>query len=196
MASLVRKGPLHGRAPWHGDGLSFADCAVARFLLLRGRFEETAAQRIMSLLGCRLPTKANLIEPGERARLLMLAPSRWMIFVDGPSSSTLLRQLQEALAESFVAVSDASDSYAHIRVDGPRAIELLAAGTAVDLHPRIFGIGHAAQTELARTRCLIWRRDETAYDLLVDASTADYVWKWLSANAGLTTAIHHRSDTG
>ena len=92
-----------------------------------------------------------------------------------------------------------SDGYAQVRLDGPRTIDLLAAGTAVDLHPRMFTVGQAVQTELARTRCLIWRDEQSAYQLCVDVSAADYVWTWLTTNAALTIAAYqlgtrHSSD--
>src|SRR5262249_37868132 len=114
-------------------------------------------------------------------------------FVDRPSSAQLLRQLREALADSFVAVSDVSDGYAHIRLEGPLATDLLASGTAVDLHPRIFGVGDAVQTELARITCLIRRDGDTVYDLLIDVSAADYVWAWLTTNAEPTVALSRPS---
>jgi sarcosine oxidase, subunit gamma len=196
VASLTRRGPLHGRGPWQRDGLRFAVSNVACFLLLRGRVEAAVAQQVASLLGHALPAAPNVVEQGDQARILMLAPSRWMIFADPPRAATLLRQIADALADGSAAVSDVSDGYAHIRLEGPCAADLLAAGTSIDLHPRAFNIGCVAQTELARTRCLIWRSDETGYDLLVDASTADYVWTWLDSNAELTVAVHHRTATG
>jgi len=195
VASLVRKGPLDGRTPWQQDGLRFAVSNLAGFLLLRGRIEVAIAQRIASLLGRALPATPNVVEQGNQARILMLAPSRWMIFADAARAATLLRQLADALAESSAAVSDVSDGHTQIRLEGPCAVDLLAAGTAIDLHPRAFGVGRAAQTELARTRCLIWRTDQAGYDLLVDASTADYVWAWLGSNAELTVAVHQKSAT-
>ena len=193
MASLARKGPLHGREPWQGQGLHFADDARTGLLLLRGRTDEAIEQRIASLLGCRLPGRPIIVERGARARALKLAPWRWMIFVDRPAAAGLLRQLRDILADSPVVVSDVSDGHAHIRLEGPRATDLLAAGTAVDLHPGVFSTGHAVQTELARARCLIWRDDEVAWSLLVDVSAAEYVWTWLTTNAELTIAAHHHT---
>lgn len=196
MASLVRKSPLDGRAPWQGESLRIEACAATRQLLLRGRLEESVGQRIAALLGCGLPATPIFMAHGKRAQALMLAPSRWMIFDRSESSPALLLQLQGLLVDNFVAVSDVSDGYAHIRIEGSLAIDLLAAGTAVDLHPRLFKIGQAAQTELARTRCLVWRTEGTAYDLLVDVSAGDYVWAWLTTNAALAIAVHRHCGSG
>src|SRR5262245_40687030 len=118
VASLVRKGPLHGRAPWQGEGLRFAGSDLLSCFLLRGRPDEAMQQRIASLLGCRLPGTPIVIEHGKGAQVLMLAPCRWMIFASRESSPALLHQLQEILGGSFVAVSDASDSHVHITVEG------------------------------------------------------------------------------
>jgi len=188
VASLARKGPLEGRAPWQGEGLRLAGSDLLSCFLLRGRPDEAMQQRMASLLGCRLPGTPIVIEHGKGAQVLMLAPCRWMIFASREASPALPHHLQEILAGSFVAVSDASDGYVHITVEGPRAIDLLAAGTAVDLYPGRFRTGHAAQTEMARIRCLIRRDGETAYSVLADVSAADYLWTWLTTNAELTIA--------
>jgi sarcosine oxidase subunit gamma len=186
----VRKGPLDGRPPWRGADLGFAESTRTSLLLLRGRVEAPLGQQIAARLGCDLPTTPIALAQGDRAKVLMLAPCRWMLFADREASPMLLAQLRETLAGSFVAVSDVSDGYAQVRLEGRRAIDLLATGTAVDLHPRIFAVGQAVQTELARTRCLIRRDEEVAYELLVDVSAADYVWTWLTTNAALTIAAH------
>ena len=64
------------------------------------------------------------------------------------------------------------------QLSGPRVRELLAAGCALDLHPRAFGPNRCAQTLLARAHVIL-ERDGDAFRLFVRPSFARYLAGWL-----------------
>jgi sarcosine oxidase, subunit gamma len=57
---------------------------------------------------------------------------------------------------------------------------VLAHGCPLDLHPRVFGLGHYAQTLVAKaTVGLLQVGAEPDYRILVRSSYADYLSRWI-----------------
>jgi sarcosine oxidase subunit gamma len=116
---------------------------------------------------------------------LWLAPEEWLIV--GPADSatagreaTLAGTLRVALAGLHAAVTDVSEARTIITVSGPRARDLLAKGTPLDLHPREFGPGRCAQTGLVGANVTLRQTDDRpSYEIHVLNSFADYLWTWL-----------------
>ena len=69
---------------------------------------------------------------------------------------------------------------------------MLAKGCPLDLHPRVFGPGHCAQSQIARVNAIIHQRDGSpSYDIVVRRSFADYLARWLDdAAAEYGLAVH------
>jgi sarcosine oxidase subunit gamma len=73
---------------------------------------------------------------------------------------------QEALDGRPAAVTEVGESRTCIRVAGPRARDLLAKGSPLDVHPRVFAAGACAQGQLAKATVLIHQVDDApAYDV-------------------------------
>jgi sarcosine oxidase subunit gamma len=88
--------------------------------------------------------------------------------------------LRQALAGRHVAVTDVSEARTVIAVAGPRARDLMAKGTPLDLHPRVFGPGACAQSVFAKAGAIIDQVDDApTYEVYVLNSFADYLWSWL-----------------
>lgn len=71
------------------------------------------------------------------------------------------------------------DSHAWLWVGGDHAAALFAKLCAVDLRPRAFADHAVAQTSVARTTAIVIRDDlgdATAYHLLGDRASAEYLW--------------------
>jgi sarcosine oxidase subunit gamma len=85
---------------------------------------------------------------------------------------------------------DVSAQRTVIEVARADARDLLLKGCALDLHPRVFGVGRCAQTLLARAQVvLVPRTDEPAYRVFVRASFAEYLAEWL-----LDAAAEYREE--
>ena len=76
---------------------------------------------------------------------------------------------------------DVSAQRTTLRLRGEHVRDLLAGGCAVDLHPRVFGRGAAAQTLLGQAGVVLMALDDTGthYQIVVRSSFAGYVTSWL-----------------
>ena len=76
---------------------------------------------------------------------------------------------------------DVSAQRTTVALRGEHARDLLAGGCALDLHPRVFGRGAAAQTLLGQAGVLLMALDDTGthYRLVVRSSFAGYLTAWL-----------------
>ncbi len=71
------------------------------------------------------------------------------------------------------AVVDQSHGRSGLRLSGPRARQVMAKNTAIDLHPRAFGPGRCAITSVAHMNATIVQVDGApTYDLFVIRSLA------------------------
>ena len=82
---------------------------------------------------------------------------------------------------------------------GPNSREVLAKGCTLDLHPRVFGPGQCAQSNVAMTaaviRPLIDKEGTASFDLIVRRSFADYLARWLEdASREYGFAVISKSD--
>ena len=67
-------------------------------------------------------------------------------------------------------------------VPGPGTCWPLAKGCTLDLHPRVFGLGHVVQSTLARVDVILVQVSgdgDLAFDIHVGRSFAEYLWLWL-----------------
>ena len=74
-----------------------------------------------------------------------------------------------------------SDQRIGLRLTGSRARDVLAKGGSLDLHPRVFGAGRAAQTTVGLAGVVLLALSGTGDDflLLVRSSFAGYLAEWL-----------------
>ena len=85
-----------------------------------------------------LPTEANSSAGKGTIMALWVGPDEWLITCPRERVAALMTALREALAGVHAAVTDVSDGRAVFRLAGPSARALLAKGTPLDLHPRVF----------------------------------------------------------
>lgn len=113
-----------------------------------------------------------------------ISPGQWRLVARGGDGDAALRM---AVAElQHVAVTtDIGDGLVLADISGPRARQALAKGIAVDLHPRAFAVGAAAQTRAAHIALHLALIDDTpTFEVLSAASTAGSLWAWLTASCG------------
>lgn len=97
---------------------------------------------------------------GQNVRAIRGGPDH--VTLSAPDSAGLherIHTLQHELSHaSAVRTVDQSHGHAIIRVSGPKARDLLAKGTGVDLHPKTFAEDHVAHTTLFHHAVTIDRR--------------------------------------
>jgi heterotetrameric sarcosine oxidase gamma subunit len=132
---------------------------------------------IEGLLGLTLPGPGASATSGVRSAL-WVGPGRW--FVVEPGRGKLAVGLESAAAGSF-AVTDLSHSRTVLRLSGPRVLDVLAKGCAVDLHPRAVSIGDSIVTGVARQAVVLHVVDAApTVDVYVYRSFAQDLFEWLT----------------
>jgi sarcosine oxidase subunit gamma len=142
------------------------------------------AQALHSVAGLRLLADANSFTAEGALACLWLGPDEWLILGPGGGEREIAARLRAALADVHAAVTDVSEARTAIVVAGPRARDLLAKGTSIDLHPRLFGPGRCVQTGFAGANIVLRQIDEVpSFEILVLNSFAEHLWSWLEGGA-------------
>ena len=130
-------------------------------------------------VGVALPVRSNTVARGDGGRrALWLGPDEWLLVDEPGGGDALVARVEEAAGVRWATAVDLSANRVVLELSGPRVRDLLAAGCALDLHPRAFGPDRCAQTMLARAQVIL-ERDGDAFRLLVRPSFARYLAGWL-----------------
>ena len=155
-------------------------------------------------LGQPLPIAANTFTEGE-CRVFWLGPDEWLVMTEPGMETALTTRLEVALADRPCALTDLTGGQICIRLGGRHARDVLAKGSTLDFHPRVFRPGQCAQTVLGKASMLIaWSRagaeapnsgdvhagDDAAladasgcFDIVVRRTFAEYAAEWLYRSA-------------
>ena len=159
-------------------------CAERSFLghiNLRGDADNAQfVAAVADVVGTVLPIAPNTVARGDAHVVYWLGPNEWLIVTPTQSEAAIARELRAALAGLFAAVTEVSGGQTVIALRGDAVRDLLAKGCPLDLHPRVFGVDHCAQSHLAKAPILIRQVDEApSFEIIVRRSFADYLWIWL-----------------
>ena len=195
IAEAVRRSPLAGYAERFagvfgatGQAVSLREIPFVTQVNLRVDPKESdLLARLRATLGFELPMMPNTTSGGGDRRALWLGPDEWLLVAPEGQGEALERDVRDAMAGAVGAIVDVSANRTVLEVGGPGAIELLAQGIPIDLHPRAFRAGQCAQTLLAKAQVIIERPDKgSSFQIYVRSSFACYVADWLiDASLGL-----------
>jgi sarcosine oxidase, subunit gamma len=140
-----------------------------------------AASRASAILGLELPTTPSTYVRIATLTAIWMGPDEWLITAGTRSAATLETELRTAVSEDGGAAIDVSAQRTTLRLSGPDARDVLAKGCSLDLHPRMFRKGTAAQTMLGLAVVVLIALDDdgTDYGILVRSSFARYLADWL-----------------
>ncbi len=180
---LGRAGPLHKEGECF-DALPGTVRIVPQSFVatidLRMDLTGPAASDVGRFLGADLPaTPSTWIEAGSRW-IIWLGPDEWLVASPSQTPQELEAGLREAVAGRG-AVIDVSGQRTIFWLSGEHIRDVLAGGCAIDLHPRVFRRGRAAQTLLGLASVVLLALDDTgsSYYVLVRSSFAQYLADWL-----------------
>jgi sarcosine oxidase subunit gamma len=142
--------------------------------------DKGARQAVESALVATLPeaNRATLCAAGS---VLWLGPDEFLIVTEPRGEASLMATLSAAVRGRRGAVVDLSDSRTIIVLSGPRARDLLAKGSGLDLHPRTFQPGRCGQSFLAKVKIALVQLDDVpSYHIIVERSVAEYLYLWLA----------------
>ena len=147
--------------------------------------DREAMEVVETALKQALPVVPNKVSSTLQYTVLWLGPDEWLVICDSQSVDETGALLETTLAPFFSAVNDLSGGQTILRLTGEHALDTLAKGCTLDLHPRVFAPGDCAQTQIAKTAVIIrpLPSNTPTYDVVVRRSMADYLWRWLSKAA-------------
>lgn len=135
-----------------------------------------------------LPTEACQSASQGDIAALWVGPDQWLIVCPKSSVATIAHDLAESLEGIHGSVTDISAGRILLRLSGPSALDVLAKGCPIDLHPRTVAPGYVAGSVLAKINVLIHLRDIDVVDIYLGRSYGDYLWSWLE-EAGLDCGV-------
>ena len=138
------------------------------------------------VLGVELPTAASTYAKNADTTVIWLGPDEWLVTGTAVAGPELEARLREAVAPHGGVAVDVSGQRTTLRLRGSASREVLGKGCALDLHPRAFGEGAAAQTILGQAGVILLAVDGSAsdYRILIRSSFARYLADWLLDAAG------------
>jgi sarcosine oxidase subunit gamma len=183
---LSRTAPLHAWAESLSelpDGVQIIPLPFVAMADLRLDPSGPAAAAVAAYLGAYLPTTPSTYVDGETATAIWLGPDEWLITSPFRTPDELETELRAAVGDGVFGgtVVDVSAQRTTLRLRGEHARDLLAGGCSLDLHPRVFRRGAAAQTLLGGAGVLLMALDDTgtSYQIVVRSSFAGHLTNWL-----------------
>ena len=177
-------GAVETAQPLPHEGQLFERPFLTHVNLRLNPVDSEALAAIQQMLGLRLPLTPNTTAASQELLAAWLGPDEWLLLAERHQPDSLVNDLQAALTGHFASVVDTSAGQTVIRLSGPSALDVLARGCALDLHPSVFPPGACAQTILARAQVLLIAVDDTpTLDIIVRRSFAPYVAAWLEDSA-------------
>ncbi|MEL0436134.1 sarcosine oxidase subunit gamma [Phycobacter sp. K97] len=163
MADLIAKSPCDGLLPISVGGLSLVEEDPGHLTTLapfKGQ-DKALSAALEAAHGMKLPAPGRSTgKAGARAIWF----GRDMVLLAGPAPDP-------SLAE-YAALTDQSDAWAVVRLDGKGAEDVLARLCPIDLRSKSFKRGHTARTELRHMMASVTRTGANSFQIMVFRSLA------------------------
>ncbi len=144
-------------------------------MVLRGQ-PELIGHEANVALALDLPKSVRGVAVGGKAVAIWTAPDEWWLLTRPGEETDLAAALRGTLAGKHHQVTDITDYYTTIKLEGPKAREALMKLMTIDLHPRAFKVGEAVLALVGRANPLVWLQAEESFEIHIRISMADYLW--------------------
>ncbi len=183
--TLIRRSPLQGWESRFADLPESARVSEEPFTAMvdlwvdPGGPDGAAAAGALGIAA--LPATPSTVIDGPDVTVLWMGPQERLVTSTALAGEELETRLRDAVGDHGGAAVDVSAQRTAMRLRGARARDVLAKGCSLDLHPRVFGTGAAAQTMLGQAAVVLIPLDHngTDYRILVRSSFAGYLADWL-----------------
>jgi len=163
VADLIAKSPAHGLTPVEMGGVTLTEAPMGPIWALmpyRGR-AAALSKALEKAHGVNLPERGTMQE-GAGARIA------W----SGLDQAFLMGVVPDGRLAGYAALTDQSDAWAHLVLEGAAARDVLARWVPVDLSPAACPPGSARRTLLGHMSALILHPGGDRFDTLVFRSMA------------------------
>jgi heterotetrameric sarcosine oxidase gamma subunit len=139
-------------------------------------------EALQILLGWSPPAAPNRSADTPFGPCLWLRPDQWL----------LLGGALPVTHAGSAAILDAGSRWTTLRISGPDAVDVIAAGCSLDL--RAFTPGACTQTRIEQAPVILYRRATNDFDVLVERPLADYLQNFLSLVGGASAPTTSRDN--
>ncbi|MGQ0383710.1 MAG: sarcosine oxidase subunit gamma [Gammaproteobacteria bacterium] len=116
---------------------------------------------------------------GDDPVFCRVGPDAWTILSAQHEAAELTEAVAAGCKRRSHAVTDVSDAWVTIAIEGPQAAELLARGCGLELSESAFGHNSCTRTRVAELPVLLRRVSQDRFELMVDRSAAAWFHGWL-----------------
>ena len=173
--SLTARSPLAGAAAlaesWPGFALSeVSNLALASLATRRGQ-ETELRSRAKARFDLEPPPPGRTAS-GDGMTFLWTGHEQWFVEVPESAPGGLEALLRETFGDT-AAVTDQSDAWANLRLEGTATRAVLEKLCPLDLHPGVFPPGATARTILEHLSAIVTLRDDrSSFSILTPRSSA------------------------
>ena len=165
MPDLIAKSPLAGRAALTLAGVTLAEADLVQITSVAPfKGQDKALAKALKALGLSFPAPNQVSSKGD-VRLV------WT----GRDQAFLLGAAPQGL-EGLAALTDQSDGWAALSLDGPGAGDVLARLYPMDLRVAAFPVGRVARAPLNHMSSILMRSGPQSFEILVFRSMARTAW--------------------
>jgi heterotetrameric sarcosine oxidase gamma subunit len=131
--------------------------------------QEKAVAQALKTLGLAFPAPQQTVTKGD-ATLIWTARAQAFLLNADPASLA-----------SCAALTDQTDGWAALALQGPQATQILARLIPLDLRGTAFPVGQCARTALNHMNLILWRNAPYSFTLMVFRSMAETAWHEVAA---------------
>ena len=165
MPDLIAKSPLAGRAALTLAGVTLSEPDLGQITSVAPfKGQDKALAKALKALGLSFPAPNQVSSTGD-ARLI------WT----GRDQAFLIGAAPQGL-DGLAALTDQSDGWAALRLDGPGSGDVLARLYPLDLRAAAFPLGRVARAPLNHMSSILMRPGPQRFEVLVFRSMARTAW--------------------
>ena len=148
-------------------------------LNLRGKNRDffTKAGKILSIM---LPTEPNTSATIKKINALWLSPDEWMVYGKNVDKNLKLSLDNEISKLNLGSVTDVSDQWVLINMNGENLFEILSKGSPFDFNKFKHTKNVVVQTLLNHVDVILHHNDTNNVNLFVRKSFSEHVWLWIN----------------
>ncbi len=148
-------------------------------LNLRGKSRDffTKVGKILSIM---LPTESNTSTTIKNISALWLSPDEWMIYGKDIDNNLKLSLEIEISKLNIGSVTDVSDQWVLINLNGKNVFEVLSKGSPFDFNKFKNTKNIVIQTLLNHVDVILHHNDTNNVDLFVRKSFSEHLWLWIN----------------
>ena len=169
-------------------GLPVTEISPIMKLNLRGKsrdFLTTIGKNINMIL----PIEANTSSSSDNYTSMWLSPDEWMIIsnniIDNDNNHYEIEELlfNKISKTNLGAVTDISDQFVMINLNGDKIFDLLSTGCPFDFSDFSSKVGSVTQTLLTQIDVIIHHKEVNSINLLVRRSFSEHLMSWINDSA-------------